>query len=102
MEPQEIIGNKFTTFKFNDVPRLSYSKAYSDLEGLEATVLEIHSVHPEFAKCLIIDKQGTSRRYHYPTQLIIEQMKKEEEKKAPINIDELFQDILEKTQFVIK
>jgi hypothetical protein len=90
METKDIIGKEITCFSFKPIDKLiSYDGAYKSVEGKNATVLEINSSYPQYAEVKIGLSVGKSKKLHYPTAMIKEQLEQEENK----SIDDILNDI---------
>jgi len=75
MEPQDIVGKEFTCFKFEPIDTLIiFDGNYNRCVGKTATVLEINSLHPQYAYAKINVNIGRTIKLHYPTQMIIDQL----------------------------
>jgi len=75
MEPKDIIGKEFTCFKFELPDKLiQWDGVYESTLGKTATVIEINNGHPQYAYAKINVGIGKTRKLHFPTQMIIEQL----------------------------
>ena len=85
MEAKDIIGKEFTCFEFQSDAHLNYDEK-SGFLGLTAVVKNIHSMHPQYARVMLTDKDGNTRTPHYPTAMIKEQLEaKEKEENQSID-----------------
>ena len=90
MEDEDIVGKEFTCFKFETDEKLSYSSSYEELLGLPAKVINIHHLYRQYANAEIINSSGQTCNFHYPTDMIKEQLiEKEQEKLEETSIDEI-------------
>jgi hypothetical protein len=78
MEPEDIIGKKFTCFEFKPNDGLvSFDENYKSCIGKTAIVKEINIMNPQYAYVKINTSIGKSKHLHYPTQMIIDQLQYE-------------------------
>jgi hypothetical protein len=78
MKDEDIIGREIVCFKFYDDDKLEYSPTYKKLEGLTGTVLNLHSIHPQYAN-VEVNILSKTEKWHYPTELIKKQLKELDE-----------------------
>tara|TARA_R110000782_G_C14553046_1_gene385235 strand:+ start:36 stop:323 length:288 start_codon:yes stop_codon:yes gene_type:complete len=87
MKNEDIIGREIKCFRFESMKLLTYNSQYKSFEGLSGVVLELHTSHPEFARVAVKLTSGTVQDWHYPTEMIIEQL---EELDKPVDMNEIF------------
>ena len=78
MEGKDIIGKKFTCFEFPYDGMLHYSGQHKEALDLDAVVLNLHALHPKYAKVEILKPNGEIINIHYPVESIIAQLKDKE------------------------
>jgi len=91
METKDIIGKEFTCFEFQSDDHLNYDEK-SGFLGLTAVVKNIHSIHPQYARVTLTDKEGNTRTPHYPTAMIQKQLE-ELEKEETQSIDDILNEM---------
>jgi hypothetical protein len=75
MEPKDIIGKEFTCFKFELPDKLiRWDSKYEECLEKTAIVESINSTHPQYANAKVNIAIGRTRKLHFPTQMIIEQL----------------------------
>jgi hypothetical protein len=94
MEDKDIVGKKFTVFKFEKFSYISWDRSLDKYIGTTGEVLNLHSEHPEFANVILTSKAGTIKK-HFPTHLIREQLEELEDKSIDDIIIEMKQLILQ-------
>lgn len=78
MEDKDIIGKKFTCFQFTYDGILHYGSQHKEALGLDAVVLNLHKLHPKYARVEILKPNGEIIDIHYPVESIIAQLKDKE------------------------
>jgi hypothetical protein len=78
METKDIIGKKFTCFKFESDLRLSWTSDYEEVLGKTGKVLNIHPEFPKYANVKVNVSSRKTECLHFPTEQIKEQLEKVE------------------------
>ena len=95
METKDIIGKEFRCFKFENRKNLRFDETYHDMVGLSAVVSNIHATFDQYAACKVTLRNGNIEQYHYPIDLIKEQLEANE---PAVDIDILIEQIKNLTQ----
>ena len=88
MEPQNIIGKKFTCFKFESDDRLKWTFEYDSLIGKTGTVVKLNDAYPQYARVKVHTTIGKIVEKHFPTQMIIDQLQFENK-----SVDDILNDM---------
>ena len=78
MEDKDIVGKKFTVFKFDKFKYTSWYHSDDEYIGTVGVVKNIHDTYPEYANIELRSKKGKISTKHFPTHLVKEQIEKEE------------------------
>lgn len=87
MNDIDILGKTITCFEFKNDPKLNNYDKYTSMIGLSAVVKSIHNTYPEYANCRVTFSNGTTQYWHYPTELIKQQLQQAEEDEKPVDLD---------------
>ena len=75
MTPEDIIGKEFKCFAFEPFDSLlKDTSRYKELVGKTGIVSNIHDEHPQYAYVKVLFDGGKTEHWHYPTQMIIDQI----------------------------
>lgn len=99
MEDIDIVGKKFTVFKFDKWKQVSWYDSEDKYIGTTGVVENINSTYPEYAQVKLTSRSGRTMKKHFPTHLIREQLEaiqREEENKT---VDDL---LIEMKQLISK
>jgi hypothetical protein len=92
MERKDIIGKEFTCFEFESDGTLSYGEQKNYI-GLTGIVKEINASYPKYARVMITDRSGRKLEPHYPTDMILEQLKKLQEEEENKSVDDILNEM---------
>jgi hypothetical protein len=98
MERKDIIGKEFICFEFKSDNRLDYGQQ-KDYVGLKAVVKSLNGAYPEYAKVIVTDHRGRKHEPHYPSDMILEQLKKLQEEEEEKSVDDI---IIEMKQLIYR
>ena len=86
MENEDIIGQEFTGVEFDSKgTMINYNRTYAKLVGKKGKVKKISGSFPEYTE-IHFDHYGS---YHYPTKLVKEQIKANQDRPMEEIINEL-------------
>ena len=84
MNDIDILGKTITCFEFKNDPRLGSYDVYKSMIGLSGVVENIHEDHSEYTKVKVKFSDGATQYWHYPTDLVKQQL---EENETPVDLD---------------
>jgi hypothetical protein len=95
METQDIIGEEFEFFHYDDVPHLTWSGEYSKWIGTRCVAIREHMRYPEATLAEVYPTIGKKFTKHFPTEQIKEQIEKN--KRENMSIDDILSEVKQLT-----
>lgn len=92
MERKDIVGKEFTCFEFKSDEKLNYEEQ-ENYVGLKGVVKELNAAFPKYARVMVTDSNGRKHEPHYPANMILEQLKKQQEEEENRSVDDILNEM---------